>query len=80
MSNFKKKHPAGAYVRDVHLAYLIKGARRTKGEGYPIIEGWMIAKHPPQTVRKRAFFNALAVLMNSFSNEIARRFAISFQK
>ena len=35
---------------------------------------------PPQTVRKRAFFNALAVLMNSFSNEIARRFAISFQK
>lgn len=48
MSNFKKKHPAGAYVRDVHLAYLIKGARRTKGEGYPIIEGWMIAKHPPR--------------------------------
>ena len=50
MSNFKKKHPAGAYVRDVHLAYLIKGARRTKGEGYPIIEGWMIAKHPPEDI------------------------------
>ena len=39
-----------------------------------------LPEDPPQTVRKRAFFNALAVLMNSFSNEIARRFAISFQK
>lgn len=50
MSNFKKKHPAGAYVRDVHLAYLIKGARRTKDEGYPIIEGWMVEKQPPADI------------------------------
>ena len=48
MSNFKKKHPNGAYVRDVHLAHLIDGARRTKPDGYPIIEGWMVAKEPPE--------------------------------
>lgn len=50
MSNFKKKHPNGAYTRDIHLAYLIKGARRTEKEGYPIIEGWMIAKELPDSI------------------------------
>lgn len=50
MSNYKKTHPTGAYVRDVHLAYLIDGARRTKEEGYPIIEGWMVAIEPPEDI------------------------------
>ncbi len=50
MSNFKSKHPQQAYVRDVYLAYLINGARRTKTEGYPIIEGWMIAGTPPNSI------------------------------
>ena len=50
MSNFKSNHPKQAYVRDVYLAYLINGARRTKEEGYPIIEGWMIADTPPSYV------------------------------
>lgn len=35
------------YVRDVYLAYLIRGARRTKTDGFPIIEGWMIPDKPP---------------------------------
>ena len=50
MSNFKTKHPRQAYIRDVHLAYLINGARRTKKEGYPIIEGWMIEDTPPADI------------------------------
>lgn len=34
MDSFKSKVP---YLRDVYLAYLIEGAERTKGMGYPII-------------------------------------------
>ena len=48
MSNFKKNTARNAYRRDVYLAYLIEGARRTKPDGYPIIEGWMVAKEIPQ--------------------------------
>ena len=40
----KSKTP---YVRDVYLAYLIAGARRTKTDEYPIIEEWMVATEPP---------------------------------
>ncbi len=41
------KHTKASYVRDVYLAYLIQGARRTLEDGYPIIEPWMVAKDPP---------------------------------
>ena len=42
MSNLRKN-----YARDVYLAYLIKGARRTPTDEFPVIEGWMIAAEPP---------------------------------
>ncbi len=42
------KHLTNPYVRDVFLSYLIKGARRTEPDGYPIIEKWMIAEAPPK--------------------------------
>lgn len=38
------------YVRDVYLAYLIKDARRTKTDEYPIIEEWMVVKEPPKEI------------------------------
>lgn len=38
------------YIRDVYLAYLIDGAKRTATDGYPIIEKWMVAKEPPKEV------------------------------
>ncbi len=41
------KHTKAPYVRDVYLAYLIQGARRTHEDGYPIIEPWMVAENPP---------------------------------
>lgn len=40
--------PKKPYIRDVFLAELIKGAQLTKPDGYPIIEGWMVAKTPPR--------------------------------
>ena len=41
----KNKSP---FLRDVYLAYLIDGAKRTKTDGYPIIEDWMVADKPPK--------------------------------
>lgn len=38
------------YIRDIYLAYLIDGAKRTEPDGYPIIEKWMVAKDPPKEV------------------------------
>ena len=38
------------YIRDIYLAYLINGAKRTEPDGYPIIEKWMVAEEPPQEV------------------------------
>lgn len=38
------------YIRDVYLAYLINGAKRTELDGYPIIEKWMVAEEPPKEV------------------------------
>ena len=38
------------YLRDVYLAYLIDGARRTKSDEYPIIEAWMVANSPPKEI------------------------------
>lgn len=43
----KSKTP---YVRDVYLAYLIEGARRTETDGFPIIEEWMVATEPPKEI------------------------------
>ena len=43
----KSKSP---YLRDVYLAYLIDGARRTETEGFPIIEEWMVATEPPKEI------------------------------
>ena len=43
----KSKTP---YVRDVYLAYLTQGAKRTKKDNYPIIEEWMVAKEPPKEI------------------------------
>lgn len=40
--------PKKPYIRDVFLAELILGASRTKPDGYPIIEEWMVAKKPPK--------------------------------
>ena len=44
------KYSKAPYVRDVYLAYLIQGARRTAIEGYPVIEPWMVAKEPPKDI------------------------------
>lgn len=43
----KRKSP---YLRDVYLAYLIDGARRTKTDGFPIIEEWMVSTEPPNEI------------------------------
>ena len=43
----KSKSP---YVRDVYLAYLIDGARRTETDEFPIIEEWMVATEPPKEI------------------------------
>ncbi len=43
----KRKSP---YLRDVYLAYLIDGARRTGTDGFPIIEEWMVATEPPKEI------------------------------
>ena len=43
----KSKTP---YLRDVYLAYLIDGARRTETDEFPIIEEWMVATEPPKEI------------------------------
>ena len=43
----KSKTP---YIRDVYLAYLIDGARRTETDEFPIIEEWMVATEPPKEI------------------------------
>lgn len=42
------RKPKKPFIRDVFQAKLIKGARRTKPDGYPIIEKWMVATKPPK--------------------------------
>lgn len=46
MSNFKKI----PYLRDVYFAFLTKGAKRTKTDGYPIMEKWMVIEEPPKYI------------------------------
>lgn len=43
----KSKTP---FLRDMYLAYLIKDAKRTCVDEYPIIESWMVAKNPPSKI------------------------------
>jgi|GEM_PF-423829 len=50
MNNNSNKKTKQAYLRDVYLAYLIRGARRTNPDGFPIIEGWMIPDIPPENL------------------------------
>lgn len=50
VKNTTIKRPHHAYVRDVYLAYLIDGARRTEGQGFPIIEKWMVTDKPPKSI------------------------------
>lgn len=38
------------FIRDIYYAYLINGARRTKKDGHPIIEGYMVATEPPKDI------------------------------
>lgn len=45
LRKFKTPH-----VRDIYLAYLIDGARRTETDEFPIIEEWMVATTPPKEV------------------------------
>ena len=49
-NKIKYKHLTNPYVRDVFLSYLVKGARRTKPDGYPIIERDMVVEEPPKEV------------------------------
>lgn len=44
------KKPKSPHVRDVFLAYLTEGAKRTEPDGFPIIEGWMVAEEPPKEI------------------------------
>ena len=46
----KSKTP---FLRDTFLAYLIKGAKRTKTDEFPIIENWMVAKEAPKNIVQR---------------------------
>lgn len=46
----KSKTP---YVRDLYLAYLIKDAKRTSVDEYPIIEKWMVSEKPPTNIVQR---------------------------
>ena len=43
----KSKTP---FIRDVNLAYLTKKARKTKPDGFPIIEKWMVSTEIPKNV------------------------------
>ncbi len=50
MSHNTKRIKRSPYRRDVYLAYLIDGARRTQVDGFPIIERWMVADEAPKEV------------------------------
>ncbi len=46
----KRKTP---FIRDIYFAYLIKGAKRTKTDEFPIIEKRMISNDPPKEIIQR---------------------------
>lgn len=61
------------YIRDVYLAYLINGARRTKIDGYPIIEEWMVTTKPPKEIvqwdRRRDVINSRETAICFYCND-----------
>ena len=63
----KSKTP---YLRDVYLAYLIDGARRTEIDEFPIIEKWMVATEPPKEIiqwdRRRDVVNPKETAMSFY--------------
>lgn len=46
----KKTKKISIYKRDVYLAKLIDGSRRTDVDGFPIIEKWMVADQLPKEI------------------------------
>lgn len=38
------------YIRDLYLAYLIDGAKRSETDGFAIIEEWMVPTEPPKEI------------------------------
>lgn len=66
----KSKTP---YLRDVYLAYLINGARRTKIDEFPIIENWMVIKEPPEEIiqwdRRQDVTNPSKTAMSFYCND-----------
>lgn len=49
-SNYLRNPFSKPFVRDIYYAYLINGARRTKQEGYPIVEGYMVSDELPKEI------------------------------
>lgn len=66
----KSKTP---FLRDVYLAYLISGARRTKTDEFPIIEEWMVSKEPPKEMiqwdRRRDVINEKETAINFYCSD-----------
>lgn len=50
MNKIEYQHLTNPFVRDVFLSYLIKDARRTIPDGYPVIENWMVTEKVPKEV------------------------------
>ncbi len=61
------------YRRDVYLAKLIDGARRTKIDEYPIIEPWMVADNPPKEIvqwdQRKACENIAETALSFYSED-----------
>ncbi len=61
------------YRRDVYLAKLIDGARRTKIDEYPIIEPWMVAKELPKEIvqwdQRKACENLAETALSFYSED-----------
>lgn len=47
-TTIKYKFLTNPYKRDVFLSYLVKDAKRTVPDGYPVVEKWMVASTPPK--------------------------------
>ena len=67
----KSKTP---YVRDLYLAYLIKNAKRTNLDEYPIIEEWMVSKEPPKRIiqwdRRKDIKNPKETTISFYCNDV----------
>ncbi len=67
----KSKTP---FFRDLYLAYLIKDAKRSKLDEFPIIEEWMVAKEPPSKIvqwdRRRDIENPKDTTISFYCNDL----------